>query len=146
MYENILVPSDGSRGADRAFEQALDLADTYDAQLHLLHVIDVSGDAGEFRPVTVVEELRERGEELTGDLAERAADVGVEARSDVIRGLPHRTILDYVDDHDVDLVVMGTHGRTGLQRYVLGSVAEKVVRLSDAPVLTVRASEEEVEE
>jgi len=146
MYEHILVPTDGSDGADHAFEQALDLADTYDARLHVLHVIDVSKDAGEFRPVTVLDKLRERGRELTDDLTDRAADAGVEAESEVVQGLPHRVILNYVDDNDVDLVVMGTHGRTGLQRYLLGSVTEKVVRLSDVPVLTVRASDEEIEE
>jgi nucleotide-binding universal stress UspA family protein len=56
----------------------------------------------------------------------------------VAQGTPHQAILDYIGEHDIDLVVMGTHGRTGLDRYLLGSITEKVVRLSDAPVLTVR--------
>lgn len=56
----------------------------------------------------------------------------------VAQGTPHQAILDHIDEHDIDLVVMGTHGRTGLDRYLLGSITEKVVRLSDAPVLTVR--------
>jgi len=144
MYDDVLVPTDGSTGADRAFERALDLAETYDARLHVLHVVDVSGDAGEFRPVTVLDDLRERGENLTADLADRAAESGHDdVRTEVVDGVPHRAILSYVEDNDVDLVVMGTHGRTGLRRYLLGSVAEKVVRLSDVPVLTVRASDGE---
>jgi nucleotide-binding universal stress UspA family protein len=64
----------------------------------------------------------------------------------VAQGAPHQAILDYVDEHDIDLVVMGTHGRTGLDRYLLGSVTEKVVRLSDAPVLTVRMPAESADE
>ncbi|WP_135829309.1 universal stress protein [Halorussus halobius] len=147
MYDDVLVPTDGSAGAERAFERALDLAETYDARLLVLHVVDVSSEAGEFRPVTVLEDLRERGAELTADLADRAADAGLDdVRTEVLDGVAHRAILSYVEDHGVDVVVMGTHGRTGLQRYLLGSVAEKVVRLSDVPVLTVRASEGENDE
>ncbi|MDG5818850.1 universal stress protein [Natronococcus sp. A-GB7] len=58
-------------------------------------------------------------------------------------GKPYEAILEYVDDHDIDMIVMGTHGRSGLDRYLLGSVAEKVVRMSDVPVVTIRADEDE---
>jgi nucleotide-binding universal stress UspA family protein len=143
MYDRILVPTDGSRQADHAFEQALDLAETYDAEVHLLYVVDVSALAGEFDAVTVIDQLEEAGREITDRLRERAAEAGVErVETSVVEGVPHRTILDYADENDVDLVVMGTHGRTGLDRYLLGSVTEKVVRLSDAPVLTVRGGGE----
>jgi nucleotide-binding universal stress UspA family protein len=75
---------------------------------------------------------------------EQAESAGVETIEGVVSsGTPHRAILDYVDEEDVDLVVMGTHGRTGLDRYLLGSVTEKVVRLSDAPVITVRLSDDD---
>ena len=60
----------------------------------------------------------------------------------VRRGDPHETIIEYADDVDADVIVMGTHGRTGLDRRVLGSVTERTVRLSDVPVLTVRADDE----
>jgi nucleotide-binding universal stress UspA family protein len=144
MYERILVPTDGSAQADRAFEQALDLAETYDAQLHLLNVVDVSALAGEFDAVTVVDQLEDSGERAVERLRERAEEAGIDdVRTVVVEGVPHRTILDYAGDHDVDLVVMGTHGRTGLDRYLLGSVTERVVRQSDVPVLTVRESDEE---
>jgi nucleotide-binding universal stress UspA family protein len=147
MYDRILVPTDGSGPADRAFEQALDLAETYDAEVHLLYVVDVSALAGEFDAVTVIDQLEEAGREVTGRLRERAESVGVErVETEVVEGVPHRTILDYADENDVDLVVMGTHGRTGIGRYLLGSVTEKVVRLADAPVLTVRGGEEETED
>ncbi|EMA60035.1 universal stress protein [Halorubrum kocurii] len=68
---------------------------------------------------------------------------GIDLTTAVEMGTPHEVILRYADDHDVDLLVMGTHGRTGVERYLLGSVTEKVVRLSDTPVVTVRADESE---
>jgi len=146
MYDRILVPTDGSQQADRAFEQALDLAETYDAEIHLLYVVDVSALAAEFDAVTVIDQLEEAGSKITDRLRERAAEDGVErVETAVVEGVPHRTILDYADENDADLVVMGTHGRTGIDRYLLGSVTEKVVRLSDAPVLTVRGGEEDEE-
>ena len=138
MYDRILVPTDGSDAADRAFEQALDLARTYDAEMHVLHVVDVSALAGEFDAMTVIDQLEASGEELTDRLRKRADEVGVSVETEVVEGVPHRTLLDYADENDVDLVVMGTHGRTGLERYLLGSVTERVVRKSPVPVLTVR--------
>ncbi|WP_135854211.1 universal stress protein [Halorussus salinus] len=143
MYDRILVPTDGSGPADRAFEQALDLAATYDAALHLLYVVDVSSLAGEFDAVTVVEHLERSGRETVRGLRKRAEEAGVEeVTTKVVEGTPYRTILDYADDEEIDLVVMGTHGRTGLDRYLLGSVTERVVRTADVPVLTVRGSGE----
>jgi nucleotide-binding universal stress UspA family protein len=78
---------------------------------------------------------------------QQAEAAGVDTIEGVVaQGAPHRAILDYVDEQDIDLIVMGTHGRTGLDRYLLGSVTEKVVRLSDAPVLTVRMPAESADE
>lgn len=79
---------------------------------------------------------------MTTAVAEKGDERDIPVETDVRRGNPHREILDYADEHAVDLVVMGTHGRTGLDRYLLGSVTEKVVRLSNVPVLTVRATDE----
>ncbi|WP_276302385.1 universal stress protein [Halorussus lipolyticus] len=146
MYDRILVPTDGSVAADRAFERALDLAETYDAEMHLVYVVDVSALAGEFDAITIVDRLEEAGEEITQRLRERAEDAGVErVVTAVVEGVPHRTLLDYADDNDADIIVMGTHGRTGLDRYLLGSVTERVVRKADVPVLTVRGDDESAE-
>ena len=82
----------------------------------------------------------EHGRAVVDDVADDVSGVPVETA--VLGGTPHRRIRDYADAHDVDLVVMGTHGRTGLDRYLLGSVTEKVVRTADQPVLTVRMREE----
>ncbi|TKX74832.1 universal stress protein [Halorubrum sp. GN11_10-6_MGM] len=88
--------------------------------------------------------LADRGAEIVEAAAARLRDgeSAPEVHTAVETGTPHSAILEYADANGVDLVVMGTHGRTGVERYLLGSVAEKVVRLSDVPVLTVRADED----
>ncbi|USZ69808.1 universal stress protein (plasmid) [Halorussus salilacus] len=145
MYERILVPTDGSELATRAFEHALDLAATYDSELHVVYAVNVTAGA-DVDTAMIQQELEKAGERATETLAERARDAGVEAVTvETVYGPPHRAILKYADENDVDLVVMGTQGRTGLNRYLLGSVTEKVVRLSDAPVLTVRGDDEDAE-
>ncbi|WP_458207968.1 universal stress protein [Haladaptatus sp. NG-SE-30] len=142
MYENVLVPTDGSEGSDRAIELAIDLAKTYDAALHTLYVIDAntlsSGD--EFG--SVISSLEESAQNAIDEVVEMAEEGGVRTTEAYFaRGIPHKAILDYADDHDIEIIVMGTHGRTGLDRYLLGSVTEKVVRTADVPVLTARMSD-----
>jgi nucleotide-binding universal stress UspA family protein len=81
-------------------------------------------------------------DEALDEIERRARSRGIEAvRTEVITGSPHRAIREYAEDKDVDLIVIGTHGRTGVERYLLGSVTEKIVRTADVPVLTVRPEE-----
>ncbi|RLM63431.1 universal stress protein [Halorubrum sp. Atlit-8R] len=144
MYSEILVPTDGSPASDAAIEHAIDLADRYDARLHALYVVDGAAYSSlEAGAEVVVEALESEGEEATTRVAEAAADAGVECVTSVTSGTAYRSIHSYVDDHDIDVVVMGTHGRKGIDRYLLGSVTERVVRTSDVPVLTVRQSTDE---
>ena len=144
MYENILVPTDGSEGSKRAVEQATELAANFDAALHVLYVVDTRALPMDVDTGEILTELEAAGKRAIDEVVETADTAGVGTTEAVVgRGTPHRAILDYSDQHDVDLVVMGTHGRTGLNRYLLGSVTEKVVRSSDVPVLTVRMTEEE---
>jgi nucleotide-binding universal stress UspA family protein len=143
MYDTILVPTDGSDGARRAVEHAA-LVAAVDATLHVVTVVDIDAAAGPFSAGGIdddyVERLRTAGRETAAETAALVeADVAVE--SDVLTGNPADAILDYLDDHDVDMVCMGTHGRRGLQRYLTGSVAERVLRHAPVPVLTVRATE-----
>jgi nucleotide-binding universal stress UspA family protein len=146
MYERILLPTDGSESADAALDHAMDIARQYDAELHVLHVVSAAyAEAGPGH-ATAVETLESHGQETLAEIAERARDAGVVVATEQRQGQPHRSIVEYAKDADVDLVVMGTHGRTGLQRYLLGSVTEKVVRTCDVPVLTVRHDGEESEE
>jgi nucleotide-binding universal stress UspA family protein len=142
VYDTILVPTDGSEGADRAVEHALELAATYDATVHALFVVDTAAlvdlDEAAVDSDLVAESLGDRGQEAVERIADRAEAAGVDVETAVERGRPVRAILDYVEAQDVDLVVMGTRGRSGLDRLLLGSVAEKVLRRSPVPVLTVR--------
>ncbi|QUO47139.1 universal stress protein [Halorubrum ruber] len=107
---------------------------------------DDSGMVGEGTDAAATRSaLVERGEEIVEAAAAalRDGEAPPETVTAVETGTPHSAILEYADENDVDLVVMGTHGRTGVERYLLGSVAEKVVRLADVPVTTVRADEGE---
>ncbi|ELZ35142.1 universal stress protein [Halorubrum sp. E3] len=144
MYSEILVPTDGGPASDAAIEHAIDLADQYGARLHALYVVDGAAYSSlEAGAEIVVEALESEGEEATGRVADAAADAGVECVTSVTSGTAYRSIHDYVDEHGIDVVVMGTHGRKGLDRYLLGSVTERVVRTSDVPVLTVRQPTDE---
>ncbi|MFB6171974.1 MAG: universal stress protein [Haloarculaceae archaeon] len=151
MYDTILVPTDGSPAADRALQEALALATATGATLHVLYVVD-TGSVGwaavgdeEFGAEVqqVLEYLQEEGETATGEAVTAAREAGVEITTAVEDGTPHRVICEYAADHDVDLLVMGTHGRTGLDRYLLGSTTERVVRSASVPVLTVRYHEDD---
>ncbi|AGN01776.1 universal stress protein uspa-like protein [Salinarchaeum sp. Harcht-Bsk1] len=138
MYQRILLPTDGSESAHAALDHALDIARQYDAELHVLHVVSAAYAEGGPGHATAVEALEEHGEETFERIRERTEALDVETACEQRHGEPHAVIVEYADDADCDLTVMGTHGRTGLQRYLLGSVTEKVVRTSDVPVLTVR--------
>ncbi|GAA0722850.1 nucleotide-binding universal stress UspA family protein [Halorubrum trapanicum] len=144
MYSEILVPTDGSPASDAAIEHAIDLADRYGARLHALYVVDGGAYSSlEAGAEVVVDALESEGEEATRRVADAAAAAGVECVTTVVSGTAYQSIHDYVDEHGIDVVVMGTHGRKGLDRYLLGSVTERVVRTSDVPVLTVRQPTDE---
>lgn len=148
---HVLVPLDGSEQAERALQHALDRFP--DAELTVLHVVDLTAvaAAGGFpgepyqAPTGVpgysqewMEQKREAGEELLADARERAAEAGVDCDTDLVVGKPARDVVDYADEHGVDQIVMGSHGRSGASRILLGSVAEKVVRRAGVPVTVVR--------
>lgn len=138
MYDRILLPTDGSQGNSRAVEQAMELAAQSDAQLHVLFVVEDIPYAPEMMDGQVEARLREIGEEAISDIRQRADDADVAVETVIEDGTPHQSILEYAEEAGMDLIVMGTHGRSGLDRYLLGSVTERVVRGADTPVLTVR--------
>lgn len=149
MYNHVLVPTDGSDHAARAAEHGRVIARAFDATVHLLTVADIDAAAGPFSAGGVdeayVERLTDRAQE-TLDAVEPVFD-GVETvRSSVKTGRPADEILAYVEDNDIDLIAMGTRGRTGLARYLTGSVARRVLRLAPVPVLTVRSDAAEPSE
>ena len=144
MYDRILLPTDGSEGTDRAVEEAIGLATETGAELHVLFVVDAESVpyAPEMTDERLEAQLRRIGEEAIESIRERAETEGLTVRGAIENGTPHREVLSYVDREDVDLVVMGTHGRSGLDKYLLGSVTERVVRSADVPVLTVRVDDD----
>jgi nucleotide-binding universal stress UspA family protein len=147
MYHDVLIPTDGSDAADAAVAHAIDHAVRYDATLHVLHVVDSVAVPPTPNGGRVLEALEQQGRAAIKRVAQRAGDAGVDTvESAVASGPPHTSILDYVDEHGVDLVVMGTHGRRGLDRVLIGSVTERVVRLADVPVLTVHPVDEAADE
>jgi nucleotide-binding universal stress UspA family protein len=146
MYDAICCPTDGSDGALAAAAHAASLAATYGSTVHVVAVADTKsyGTLETGGAEVVVPALEERCE---GDIDRQVAavreaypgdpdDLAVETA--VLHGFPSEEILRYVEREGVDLVVMGTHGRRGLERVLLGSVAANVVRRSPVPVVTVR--------
>lgn len=144
MYETILVPTDGSDHAERAARHALSLAERFDAKIHALGVVNLEEQAGPFDAGGVSDEYLDRleadAEEWVGGVEALAGNRPVETT--VVEGTPEETIVDFAADQDVDLIAMGTRGRSGLTRFVTGSVTEHVVRETDRPVLTVRLPED----
>ncbi|MFC4248960.1 universal stress protein [Natribaculum luteum] len=134
MYETILVATDGSDVATTAAEQGLAMAADLDATIHVLSVADVRDDDAWS---SVRERWRADCREYVDDVSADAAERDVPVETEIREGKPTLEILDYADDVDADLLVMGTHGRTGLQRLLLGSVAISVIRDASRPVLTV---------
>lgn len=130
---------------DRVTTHALALAELCNATVHVLYVVDEAAYAT-VPPDTrqqVRDALAEDGADTTKVIAERALDRGLTAHREVRWGDPAVAIVAYAVENDVALVVMGTRGKTGFERYLLGSVAEKVVRVSPVPVLTIYAGDRE---
>jgi nucleotide-binding universal stress UspA family protein len=141
MYDAILLPTDGSDASLAAAAHAGELAQLADATVHVLSVADsrnrFESPSSGVAPDVWREAETERAEAAVAEAAAALPDAVAVERS-VVEGVPHDEILSAVDDAGADVVVMGTHGRTGLDRYLVGSVAERVVRRSSVPVLTVR--------
>jgi len=141
LYDRILVPTDGSDRGRRAVEHALELAGVHEAAVHGLYVVDTTSYAGTGMDASwtgVTDLLRSEAEDAIDRIESLAADSGVAVETAVVEGSPGREIVAYATDTDCDLIVMGTHGRGGIDRLLLGSVTERVVRRSPVPVLTVR--------
>ncbi|MCU4973873.1 universal stress protein [Halobacteria archaeon AArc-m2/3/4] len=143
-YETIVVPIDDSEHAELAIEVGIEAATKFDATLHVVSVIDVSPMGLEPQVDLRVDRLEDGAARIVDDAAQRATDRGVDdVVSTTVFGSIHRGITSYAADNDADLLIMGTHGRSGLDRYLLGSVTERVLRTAPAPVLTVQAPDTE---
>jgi len=138
MYENLLLPTDGSDGIERVAANAIHLARVNGATLHVLHVVDTDTVALDPHSKRLAAGLEAAGRASVAAIHDRAAEAGIYSVEAVRYGNPDEEILTYADENDVDIIVIGTHGRHGVRRALIGSVAERVVRNSETPVLTVR--------
>ena len=142
MSKKVLVPIDGSPQSDTALEYALE--EFADDEITVIHVIDPI-DAGYSAPVGMpgsseewYESAQNESEALFEEAQEMADQHGVTLDTAEELGRPSRTIVEYADENDFDQIVMGSHGRSGVSRILLGSVAETVVRRATVPVTVVR--------
>jgi nucleotide-binding universal stress UspA family protein len=140
-FKHLLVPIDFGAASDQALHVALDLARRFDARLTLVHVYEIPAyvyGGTTFATTDLLGPIEEAAREQLATTLRQVQKDRPGASALLRRGNPAFEVLAVVDDLHPDLVVMGTHGRKGLSHALLGSVAEKVVRLSRAPVLTVR--------
>lgn len=137
--QHFLVPVDFSEYANQALDYAIALATKLQSRLTLLHVIHIpplaAVDIGPY--MTDIEAHARKA--IEGNL-QRVHDAGLEGTMVLVHGIPWQEIVQTAEDKQVDLIIMGTHGRSGIHHVLLGSVAEKVVRLAPCPVLVTRAS------
>ncbi|QPV63654.1 universal stress protein [Halosimplex litoreum] len=157
-YDDVLVPTDGSDAAEVAIEHGLAVAGAFDATVHAVYIVDVSalapganatlggaGGAAGADTGGLLEPMVESGEQATERVAERARAEGLDAVTEVGEGSPGSMLVEYVDEAGIDFVAMGTHGHTGLDRVLLGSTTERLMRNVSVPMLSVRPEGEEAE-
>ena len=139
--KNILMPTDLSDYAGYALDYAREFASTYGADLHLLHVLDLHWlGSGAVIANALPQYQQDKQDQLN---AMKSEIEGIDVKATVATGVPHVAIVRYARVHDIDLLVLATHGRTGISHALIGSVAEKVVQMAPCPVLTVKHPEHE---
>lgn len=141
--KSILFPTDFSEGSAQALQYAVDMAKRYGAKLHLVNVIyDVVKATGWYVPHVSVDKMYQEIQEGSKKELERFGIEELAGLKDlertVITGVPHEEIINFAKKHKIDLIVMGTHGRKGVDRILFGSTAAQIVRFAPCPVLTVR--------
>jgi len=143
MYKKILVPLDGSELAKTALDQAEKLAKTFDAEIILFQVVPfmpIYGSPELVTPLIVDEKQKEAAEKYLGNLAEEIKKKGFRVTATVQTGQQVAVeIIDFAKESAADLIVMNTHGRSGITRWVLGSVALKILTRAETPILLIRS-------
>jgi nucleotide-binding universal stress UspA family protein len=157
LYKNILLGTDGTKLMSKVYEHCAYLALLSNATVHIVNIIDNSVYAAmpiegtlpgyTFAPTnaswaTVYDVLRETGKKITENAKKDLVSLGVsenEIKVTVLEGHPARELLSYAETHLIDLVIIGTHGRTGIDKLLIGGIADKIIRSSKVPVLVVRS-------
>jgi nucleotide-binding universal stress UspA family protein len=141
MYKKIVLAVDGSEVSKNAAKHAIALAKSTGGKLIAVHVIppfDVT-DIESFKPDTIMKGLREEGEKILSEVNGLASKEGVQIDTRVEDGIPYERICEVAEESDADLIVMGSHGRTGIGKVFIGSVAERVIgKAKCCPVLVVK--------
>lgn len=145
IFSNIMLATDGSEIAKKAADSAIKIAKLNNAKLYAVHVIspgEISVTLHDPRDVEWKKAMKERfeaqGKEATAYVETSGKIVNVPVESAILEGNPADEIVNFAEKYDIDLIVMGTLGKTGIQRFLLGSVAENVIRHSRKPVLVIR--------
>lgn len=142
---HILVPLDFSRQSEQALDYAITLAHLFQTRLTLLHVV-YAAMFGARHPthasamVAHVARVKTDAQQALASIAERVQDMGIACDMEIVDGTPFQTICNRAQERRIDLIVMGSHGQSGLPPALLGSVAERVVRLAPCPVLVVKGT------
>ncbi len=145
FYRNIVIATDGSENSKKAISYGIGIAKLSGATVHTLYVVDTSAfssipmDSGWEE---MYEVLRKEGEKAVSEVRELGEASGVNVRDVILEGHPSSEIITFAENNDADIIVVGTLGKTGLDRFLMGSVAEKVMRSSKIPVLIVRGEEQ----
>jgi nucleotide-binding universal stress UspA family protein len=148
--KTILLPTDGSECSAKAMTYALSFAKQYGGRIVALHVIDrrweeqtrvAFVEVGQDLTQKIRDGYAEEARRILQEVADAGAKAGVSVETRVVRGIPFDDIVQIGEELPADLIIMGTHGRTGVSHLLLGSVAERVVRRAPCPVLTVRKEE-----
>jgi nucleotide-binding universal stress UspA family protein len=141
--KNILIATDGSENTQKAIFYGINLAKLNGSIVHALHVVDISSVSQSWTAgkETMHDILTKDGQKATSKVKEWGEASGVDVKEVLLEGHPSKEIIDFAENNEIDLIVMGTLGKTGLDRFLMGSVAETVVRNSKVPVLVVRGEE-----
>ena len=146
LYRNIVIATDGSENTQRAISYGIELAKLSGAAVYALHVVDISSTVSENWTVgkkTIHKMMKSGGEGFLSKIRKIGEDSEVKVREVLLDGHPSDEIINFAKNNNIDLIVMGTLGKTGLDRFLIGSVAEKVVRGSKVPVMVVRTETSE---
>ncbi|WP_096391016.1 universal stress protein [Halopenitus persicus] len=146
MYDHVLVPTDGSETVSETLSHALPIAADNDATVHGLYVVDnrIVTAADNDAKDEIRDSLEREGRTAVADVADSAAEAGLDTVEAVRTGTPWKEIIEYADERDVDLIVIGTQGKTPKEKIVsLGSVSERVVDNASIPVFVVRSGRSE---
>lgn len=144
MYYDILLPTDGSSAANNAAKKAFELAEQCRAEIHVLHVIDVFVQSYSPQVAEQAEQMqREKGRKAINKLVQEAEKRNLKTSEHTVKSYnAGEAICEFAGDQDIDVIVMGTHGKSGLNRMLLGSTTERVLRTSKVPVLAVPTAEQ----